>query len=352
MLTGEMDFSEELERFARLDPKEVNELATTGERTGIVPLVEDDTGHRFLIYTTERGIEARLRYEGDKFWLTMPEMARLFERDLSVISRHVASVISEGELAEAGNLQKMQETPSPAGGRPATLCSLDMVISVAYRVTNSKQATMLRIWATDKLVQILTKGFYIDKERLKNAGTPDALDEFREIAREIRTSIRNSYREVLRLCTFCSDYDGSNQAARDFFMEMENKLLWASSNRTAPQLVLERSDAEAKDCGLTYYAGKRGPTKRDVVIGNNYLAKGEAERKNRATEMWLTYLEEQLDQGRLPTMATIREKLIGFIKFNQWPLLSGKGDYSRKEADRHALEQLEIYRAQLPSQLQ
>ena len=207
------DFAEALERFAKTEPKKVSALLDE-EKSRLVPLAEDDNGHRFLIYATERGIEARLRYEAEKFWLTMPEMARLFGRDLSVISRHVASVISDGELPEDGNLQKMQETPSAAGGRPATLCSLDMVISVAYRVTNSKQATMLRIWATDKLVQILTKGFYIDKERLKSQGEPDALDEFREIAREIRTSIRNSYREVLRLCTFCSDYDGSSVSIR------------------------------------------------------------------------------------------------------------------------------------------
>ena len=337
----DVDFTEALERFTEVAPREGNELNESGR----VPLVEDENGHRFLIYATERGIEVRLRYQGDKFWLSMPEMAILFGRDLSVISRHVAGVIEDGELPEEGNLQKMQETPSAAGGRPPTLCSLDMVISVAYRVTNSKQATMLRIWSTDKLVQIITKGFYVDKERLKNQGAPDVLDEFREIAREIRTSIRNSYREVLRLCTLCSDYDGSSSAAREFFMDMENKLLWASASQTAPQLVLERCNARKKDLGLTYYAGKRGPTQRDVVIGNNYLAVGEAERKNRITEMWLIYVEEQLDQGRLPTMQAVRDKLIGFIKFNQWPMLTTRGRHSREEANKHALEQLAAYRS-------
>ena len=152
--------------------------------------------------------------------MTPTQMAQLFERDLSGITRHIEAVLAEGELPAEGNLQKMQETPSAKGGRPPTLCSLDMVISVAYRVTNSKQATMLRIWSTDKLVQILTKGFYVDMERLKNEGEPDVLDEFRDIARKIRTSIRNSYREVLKLCTLCSDYDGSSGAAREFFMDM------------------------------------------------------------------------------------------------------------------------------------
>jgi hypothetical protein len=133
-------------------------------------------------------------------------------------------------------------------------------------------------------------------------------------------------------------------------MDMENKLLWAASNKTAPQLILERCNADKDDLGLTYYAGKRGPTQYDVKIGNNYLANGEAERKNRATEMWLDYVEEQLDQGRLPTMAAVREKLIGFINFNQWPLLKDKGQYSRKSADAYALEQLEIYRERMKAE--
>ncbi len=98
--------------------------------------------------------------------------------------------------------------------------------------------------------------------------------------------------------------------------------------------------------GLTYFAGKRGPTQRDVVIGNNYLAEGEARTKNRMTEMRLTYVEDQLDQGRLPTMAAVAEKLNGFIKFYQWPLLSGKGRHAREDADTHALQQLALYRSQ------
>ena len=166
----------------------------------------------------------------------------------------------------------------------------------------------LVLWATDKLVQILTKGFYIDKDQLKNQGAPDVLDEFREIAREIRTSIRNSYREVLKLCTLCGDYDGTSKAAREFLQAMENKLLWAATNRTGPQLILERCDASKRNLGLTYFEGRRGPTQRDVTVANNYLAEGEAKTKNRITEMWLSYVEEQLDQRRLPTLEAARQK--------------------------------------------
>lgn len=306
-----------------------------------VRLSEDDNGHRFLVYTTDHGTEARLRYAGDNFWLSINEMASLFERDASGIMRHIDNIIADGELSVEGNLQKMQVTPT---GRPATLCSLDMVISVAYRVTNSRQATMLRMWATDKLVQILTKGFYIDKHSLKGLGEPDILDELRETAREIRASARNSYREVLRLCTFCSDYDGKSSSAREFFMDMENKLLWASAGMTGPQIILERCSSDKPELGLTYYAGKRGPTRRDVTVANNYLEVAEAQKKNRITEMWLTYVEDQLEHGRLPTMQAVRDKLVAFIRFNQWPLLSTRGRFSREDANRHALTQFAIFR--------
>lgn len=304
-------------------------------------LFEDDTGARVLIYATNKGINVELRYEGDTFWGTQAQMAEMFGVDRTVVGRHIANVFKDGELPEEGNVHLMHLSST----KPTKLYALNVMISVGYRV-ESKLGTLFRIWATERLVQILTKGFYVDKERLKNQGAPDVLDEFREIAREIRTSIRNSYREVLRLCTLCADYDGSSQTARDFFMAMENKLLWASANKTAPQLVLERCDAQKSDLGLTYFAGKRGPTQRDVVIGNNYLAEGEARTKNRMTEMWLTYVEDQLDQGRLPTMAAVSEKLDGFIKFNTWPLLAGKGRHAREKADAHALEQLALYRSQ------
>jgi hypothetical protein len=341
----DLDLNEAVERFAQTDPSDAQD-----QRVRLVQLAED--GHPLLIYTTDRGMRVDLPFRGQTLWATQDQMAAMFGVDRTSVSKHLANIYDEGELDQAATCEEssqVQKEGSRSVRRTRPVYNLNAMISVGYRV-GSKQGTMFRIWATDKLVQILTKGFFVDVERLKNEGEPDALDEFRGIAREIRTSIRNSYREVLRLCTLCSDYDGSSQEARDFFMAMENKLLWASANRTAPQLVLERADAEKDDMGLTHYAGKRGPTHRDVVIGNNYLAQGEAQTKNRMTEMWLTYVEDQLDQGRLPTMVTVREKLDGFIKFNQWPLLQGKGHFKRDDADAHALAQLEMYRERMKAE--
>lgn len=238
-LKVELDFAEALERFSQADPREVRE-AIEGERKALVPLVEDDNGHRFLVYATEKGVRVDLRYDGDTFWASQAQMAEMFGVTRQNVTTHLQNIFREGELDESSVCKESLHTGRDGKSYTTKFYNLNALISVGYRV-GSVQGTMFRIWATDKLFQILTKGFYIDKERLKNQGEPDALDEFREIAREIRTSIRNSYREVLRLCTFCSDYDGSSQTARDFFMEMENKLLWAAAGKTAPQLVLERT---------------------------------------------------------------------------------------------------------------
>lgn len=314
-----------------------------------VQLVEDDTGHRFIVYAAKDGPRLELRFDDETFWASQGQMAEMFGVKQNTISEHISRIFADGELIDSEATHRKFRLVRTEGDRKIERTidhyDLNTLISVGYRV-GSVQGTLFRVWATDKLFQILTKGFYVDKERLKNRGEPDALDEFREIAREIRTSVRNSYREVLRLCTLCADYDGKSKTAREFFMDMENKLLWASAQKTAPQLVLERCDARKPNMGLTYHAGRRGPTVRDVVVGNNYLAEGEARTKNRITEMWLTYVEEQLEQGRLPTMAAVHEKLIGFIMFNQWPLLSGRGKHARTTADRHALEQLKLHRAQ------
>jgi hypothetical protein len=348
-LTIDADFDETLRRFAQADPKEVEaEIAKDNEQR--VRLVgREDEAHPLLIYASPKGINVDLAVHDGTLWATQKQMAEMFDVTRENVTMHLGNIFREGELSEAAVCKESLLTAADGKKYPTKTYDLNAIISVGYRV-GSKPGTMFRIWATDKLFQILTKGFYVDVDRLKNQGEPDALDQFRKIARDIRASVRNSYREVLGLCTLCSDYDGSSAAAREFFMDMENKLLWASSGKTAPQLILERCDAEKPDLGLTYFAGKRGPTQNDVKIGNNYLANGEAERKNRATEMWLNYVEEQLDQGRLPTMAAVREKLIGFINFNQWPLLKDFGRFKREDANAHALEQLELYKARVKAE--
>ena len=333
------------------EPKDVGEVVAADAAQPLRLVEEEDTGHKLLIYKTQKGISVDLQFEGETFWATQKQIAQIFGVTRENVTMHLGNIYREGELLEATTCKESLHVGQTGQTYRPKIYNLDAIISVGYRV-GSIEGTMFRIWSNGITSQYLRKGFVIDEERLKNHGEADALDEFRETARKIRTSLRNSYREVLKLCTLCSDYDGSSESARNFFMAMENKLLWAAANKTAPQLVLERARAEKDDMGLTYYAGKRGPTQRDVVIGNNYLAEGEARTKNRITEMWLTYVEEQLEQGRLPTMEAVRNKLDGFITFNQWRLLTDKGHFKRNDADRFALEQLELYRDRIATEME
>lgn len=180
-----------------------------------VHLEQDEvTGDRFLIYGTVGGSRVELRYDGDALWMSQAQMASLFGRDMSVISRHISAILEEGELDEGSSLQKLQTTSS--GGRPGTVYSLDMVISVGYRVS-SAQATLFRRWATDVLVRFATSGFVVDAERLKAPGARDRVSELREVVREIRASEANLYAEIRHICAMCQDYDPKSQAWREFY---------------------------------------------------------------------------------------------------------------------------------------
>lgn len=168
-----------------------------------VHLFEDaDTGDRLLIYATGKGLRVELRYVGDALWMTQAQMAELFGRDVSVISRHIANVLEEGELVEEGNLQFVQIARST---KPVALYGLDMIISVGYRVS-SAQATLFRKWATGVLVRFATRGFVVDADRLKDGAEQDRIAELREAIRDIRSAEANVYAELRRICALCQDY--------------------------------------------------------------------------------------------------------------------------------------------------
>lgn len=169
-----------------------------------VRLLEDDeTGDRFLVYGDGTGLHVEVHYSGDALWMTQAQIAELFDRERSVITKHINNILEEDELDEATSVQKLHKSQ----GRPAAIYRLDMVISVGYRVA-SKQATLFRKWAIEKLVQFATRGFVIDTQRLKNPNYRDRLAELKEIIRDIRSDEANVYREVRQICAMCQDYDG------------------------------------------------------------------------------------------------------------------------------------------------
>ena len=339
----DMDFEQALEHFAQTDPNEVEAAIAEDERGQPVHLFEGDSGGHFLIYATDRGVKLELPFKGEP-WFTYAQMAELFGASERTVIDHVQNFIDEGELDEATsrNFRVVRTEGGREVARDLKHFSLDVAFYVGYRV-NSKQAALFRRWATDILVRYAMNGFAIDRERLKDPDDQDRIDELRDIIADIRASSANAYRRVREICSMCQDYDGKSQAARNFYSMMENKMLWAATSHTAPEIIMKRADAYKPDMGLTYVPKSR-PRVKDALVANNYLTEPETRVKNRVTVMLLDYFEDQLDQGRLVLMSQAEEKLNGFIKFNGWPLLTHKGSVSRAAADEHAKKQLRLYK--------
>ncbi|HDZ73503.1 MAG TPA: DNA-binding protein [Aurantimonas coralicida] len=298
---------------------------------GPVHLVEDEeTGGRFLVYGTDKGLRLDIRYEGDTLWMTQAQIGQLFGRDVSTVSRHIGNVFEEGELDESTSLQKVQTTT----GRPATLYNLDMVISVGYRVS-SAQATVFRRWATGILVQFAKKGFVVDAPRLKQPENADRVAELREIIRDIRSDEANVYRELRAICAMCQDYDGTTEAAREFYQQTQAKLVYAVTSHTPAEIVVSRANSDAANMGLQSWPHDN-IRKNDVATSKNYLAEAEIKELNRLTTILLDIFEDQLDVGRLVVMQDARNLLDQQLKSLGRTVLKSGGRIKASDAKRHA----------------
>jgi hypothetical protein len=269
-----------------------------------VHLIEDgESGDRFLVYGSNKGLRLDIRYEGETLWLTQAQIGQLFGRDVSTISRHIANVFDEGELEESTSLQKVQTTT----GRPASLYNLDVVISVGYRVS-SAQATVFRRWATGILVQFAKRGFVIDVPRLKQPENADRIAELREIIRDIRSDEANVYRELRKICSMCQDYDGTTEVAREFYQRTQAKRIYAVTSQTPAEVINSRADHNTANMGLRVWQNDN-IRKTDVTVSKNYLAEAEIRELNRLTTILLDIFEDQLELGRLLVMQDARALL-------------------------------------------
>lgn len=303
-----------------------------------VHLHEDEaTGGRFLIYGDGSGVHIEVSYDGDQLWMTQAQIAALFGRDVSVISRHIANIVEEGELDES-NLQKVQIATST---KPVTLYSLDLVISVGYRVA-SKQATMFRRWATDKLVQFATKGFVIDAPRLKNPENRDRIAELKEIIRDIRSDEANVYRELRSICSMCQDYDGHSQQWQEFYKNTQAKLIYAVCSNTPAEIIRHRANASQPDMGLKTWPNEN-IRKGDVATSKNYLAEAEIKELNRLTTILLDIFEDQMDIGRLKLMGEANTLLDNQLTSLGRTVLRSGGSVAMSDAKRHAERQYEKF---------
>lgn len=317
-----------------------------------VRLTEDETtGGRFLIYGTDKGVRIELRYEGDTLWMTQAQMADLFGVDRRTINEHLGNIYKEGELdhsATCRNFRQVRQEGSRQVTREIPQYNLDAVISVGYRVS-SRQATLFRIWATDKLVQFATKGFVIDAERLKKPEDQDRLAELREIIRDIRSDEANVYRELRRICAMCQDYNEKPQAWRIFYTHMQAKLMWAVTSHTPSEVVVKRADGEAANLGLRTWP-KDNIRQADALVAKNYLSEPEVRELNRVTTILLDIFEDQMSIGKLTLMAEAEALLDRQLKSLNRPLLTHGGTVSAETAKDHAKRHYAVYKETLKAE--
>ena len=294
-----------------------------------------------LLYQTEGGaLRLDVLTDGDTVWLSQEQMAALFERERSVVTKHIGNVFAEGELPEESNVQDLHIAHSD---KPVRLYSLDVIISVGYRV-RSRRGTQFRIWATQRLREYLVKGFALDDQRLKEGNALDRyFDELVERIRDIRSSERHFYRKVAEIYATSIDYDPAVELTQQFYATVQNKFHFAITGKTAAELIKARADAARPNMGLTNWSGER-ILARDVTVAKNYLAEDELRALNNIVEQYLAFAEAQALRRRAMRMADWTLKLHGFLSLNEREILQGAGRVSKELADDHDMAQYGAYR--------
>lgn len=329
-----MPFSEALDRFAQTNPEEVGD-APAEKSGGPVSLIEDgDTGARFLVYEGKGGVQVELQVEGDTFWATQRQMADAFGVTPQNITIHLQNIYKEGELSEESTCKESLHVGRDGKPRPTKLYDLNALISVGYRVGGTA-GTQFRIWATDKLLRYMNKGFVVDAERLKEPGNQDRIAELKETIRDIRSVEANVYAELQRICAMCQDYDGSSKEAHDFYARMQAKLYWAVVSHTPSEVLKERANALTENMGLRTWKGSN-ITQADAVVAKNYLGVAELRDLNRLTIILLDIFEDQVDQRKLVLMSQATALLDAQLRTLSRAVLTRGGRVSHADAETHA----------------
>ena len=281
-----------------------------------------------IMYQTEDGLtKIEVTFDGDTVWLTQEQMSQLFQRDTSVISRHIKNIFIEGELDEKSNLQKMQFTNSD---KPIYFYSLNVIISVGYRV-KSLRGTQFRIWATSILKEYMQKGFAMNDDLLKQAGGGNYFEELLARIRDIRSSEKIFYRKILDIYSTSIDYDPRAEVTRAFFAIVQNKMHFSAHGQTAAEVVYDRADAQKDFMGLTAWSGHL-PGKTDAEIAKNYLAAEEIDTLNRIVTLYLDFAELQAKSKTPMYMKDWINKLDDFLKLSNRQILTHAGKISAEVA--------------------
>jgi hypothetical protein len=296
-----------------------------------------------LFYKTEDGkTNIQVRLNEDTVWLTQEQMAELFQRERTVITKHIANVFTEGELAEESNVQKMH---IPNSDKPIKYYNLNVIISVGYRV-KSPRGTQFRIWATQRLKEYIVKGFTLDDERLKQGGkNARYFQELLQRIRDIRSSERNFYQQVTDIYTTSIDYNPKIELTQKFFATVQNKMHFAVHGQTAAELIKSRADSTKPLMGLVNFKGDY-ITAQDVRIAKNYLTEKELNQLNLIVSLYLDFAELQASNERPMKMVEWIAKLDQFLALSEKELLQNAGKVSAEEAATKAIDEFDKYRSE------
>ena len=302
--------------------------------------MEDINKGQVILYQTDDGqTKLEVQFKDETVWLTIDQMAELFQRNRSTISRHIKAVYEDGELTKSTTCAKFACVVN-RGIRgliedEIDCFNLDMIISIGYRV-RSHRGVQFRMWATSVLKEYLQKGFAINDELLKNAGGGNYFDELLARIRDIRSSEKVFYRKILEIYATSIDYDPRVETTQRFFQTVQNKMHFSAHGHTAAELIYERADAEKDFMGLTSWTGLL-PKRTDAEIAKNYLTKDELDTLNRIVSLYLDFAELQAKSHTPMYMKDWVQKLDDFLRLSNRELLTHAGKISaevaRKKAD-------------------
>ena len=309
--------------------------------------------NEIIIYQTQDGqTKIDVRIENETVWLTQNQMAELFQTTKQNISLHIKNIFEEGELTEDSTVKDyltVQNEGSRKVSRNVTHYNLDVIISVGYRV-KSLRGTQFRIWATQVLKEYMKKGFALNDDLLKQAGGGGYWQELLERIRDIRSSEKVFYRQILDIYATSTDYNPNAEETKLFFKVVQNKMHFAAHGHTAAEVIYLRADSTKDNMGLTVFKGKH-PKKDEVTVAKNYLDEKELNILNRITSAYLEFAELQAIRHIPMTMKDWIAKLDDFIKMTGSELLENPGKISKLEAENKALAEYAKYKETIKDEL-
>lgn len=310
-----------------------------------------DRKSEVVIYQTEDGLtKIDTTFDGDTVWLSLDQMATLFQRDKSTISRHIKNIFQEGELSRDSVIAKFATTASDGKVYQVEYYNLDVIISVGYRV-KSKRGTQFRIWAMGILKEYMKKGFALDDNRLKELGGGGYFKELLDRIRDIRASEKVFYRQVLEIYATSIDYDPKAEISVRFFRTVQNKIHYAIHGQTAAETIYSRADARKDFMGLTTFKGSE-PTLSEAKVAKNYLNEKELRAMGQLVSGYLDFAERQAERGQVMTMKDWEEHLNRILTMSGEELLQGNGRISHNKAMDKATEEYRKYKRRTLSQVE